>query len=164
MSTILAIQPESRQIGYAVFENRNLIDWGSKDLTRKPIRERNEAVAIPLFERLVHRFEPDALVVPKATMAFGSVRNQVLRAVHRAVDAYAFGVVSYGWADIVCAFKSRLQDARLNKDNIRAAIVRQFPELRSVLPKPRGRYDPEDFRVPMFDAVALAITFFAQQE
>ncbi|HEY2381418.1 MAG TPA: hypothetical protein VGK48_09605 [Terriglobia bacterium] len=164
MNTILAIQPESRQIGYAVFEGRALIDWGSKDLTSKPIGERNEIFAAPLFERLIHRFEPDVLVVPKPTRTSGSVRNLMLRMVHRAVNTYAFGVVSYSLTDIVSAFKDRIGDARPNKDNIRAVIVREFPELGGLQPRPRGRSDPEDFRVPMFDAIALAITFLTQQE
>ena len=159
MNTILAIQPESRQIGYAVFEGVNLVDWGSKDLTSKPIEERNPPLGIALLEQLVDRWDPDVVVLPKGTKKPGSVHNRLLKAIKAEVRRHPFVLAIYEWSEIRASFKGFIKAKRLNKHGIMETIAGWFPELQGVLPQPRGRSKTEDFRAPMFDAVALSVTY-----
>jgi len=55
------------------------------------------------------------------------------------------------------------QDAR-NKQLIAVAIGRRFPELAPHVPPYRKCWMSEDYRMSIFDAVALALTYFHQFE
>jgi len=47
-----------------------------------------------------------------------------------------------------------------NKQEIAGAIAKRFPELAPRLPRFRKPWMSEDYRMSIFDAVGLAITFF----
>ena len=47
-----------------------------------------------------------------------------------------------------------------NKYEIAIAIAKRFPELTTRLPRFRKPWMSEDYRMSIFDAVALALTFF----
>jgi Holliday junction resolvasome RuvABC endonuclease subunit len=49
-----------------------------------------------------------------------------------------------------------------NKQEIALNIVNRFPELAPRLPRFRKPWTSEDYRISIFDAVALALTFFFQ--
>ena len=46
------------------------------------------------------------------------------------------------------------------KQEIAIAIAERFPELAPRLPRSRKPWMSEDYRMSIFDAVALALTFF----
>ena len=48
------------------------------------------------------------------------------------------------------------------KQEIAIAIAERFPELAPRLPRFRKPWMSEDYRMSIFDAVALALTFFFQ--
>jgi len=50
-----------------------------------------------------------------------------------------------------------------NKDRIASAVAEQFPELLSILPPKRRPWQSEDYRMTIFDAAAVGITYFAEK-
>jgi hypothetical protein len=159
MTTILAIQPEARQIGYAVFEGAALIDWGTKTLGVAGIPERVNRVALPLFRSLVDYHEPGVVVLPRPTKAGGTIRNQFLVEIRYELSNHGPSLASFSRNQIQGCFKAFLRSERPTKDRIMRLLVAWFPELRGALPRPRKPWESQDYWVPMFDAVTMAVTW-----
>jgi hypothetical protein len=159
MKTILALQPDARQIGYAVFEESRLIDWGSKHVASRPLCDRIEHVAIPVFCELIKRHKPDMIVLPKPADIFRTGRNPCLRAIQHEAARHSYTVASFARSDIRRSFKFVLNCECPNKYSIMQVLARWFPELQRILPKPRRRWEPQDYWTPIFDAISLAITY-----
>ncbi len=51
-----------------------------------------------------------------------------------------------------------------NKDHIARALASRFSALAVWLPRARGRWRPEAYRMAIFDAAALAITYFESRK
>ena len=164
MISILALQPDARQIGYASFEGKTLIDWGAKDLGALPVSERLLEAAIPFFRTLIKWHEPEVVVVPPPTKTPGTFRNLFLYAVQRETGHIPFIIQSFDRAKIQETFKSTLGCDGVNKDLIMQALAKWFRELEIYLPKPRRPWQSEDYWAPMFDAVSLAVTYLKDNE
>jgi hypothetical protein len=160
MKTILALQPDARQVGYAVFKEGTLTNWGAQYLgSSTPLPQRVHRIAMPFFRTLLDRHAPDVVVLPHPTKIFGTARNRFLRAIRYELARAPGTVTSFGRREIQHSFKELLNVEKINKDQIMRALVKWFPELLRYLPKPRRLWDSEDYWTPMFDAVSLAITF-----
>jgi hypothetical protein len=159
MKTILAIQPENRHVGYAVFEGNKLIDWGGKDLPRVPASERSDRETLALFHSLVKRHEPHVVVLPPPATLPENLRSHFVRTVRKASLEYLHDVEDFSREDVSECFRELCNLERVNKEMIMQTVVKWFPELQSCLPKPRRLWNRQDHWVPMFDAVALAITW-----
>jgi len=158
MNTILGIQIDSRQIGYAVFEGANLIDWGSKDL-RLRTRRMTPGTAITLFGKLVDQYQPDVIVLPTRTRTPNSARSRFLQSIKFELARSTYRAVSYGRRDIREAFERMVKSKSPSKYPIMKALGEWFPELRGILPMPRRRWDTEHYWTPVFDAISLAVTY-----
>jgi hypothetical protein len=160
MRTVLGIQIDSRQLGYAVFEGEALIDWGIKDLRLRKKRM-TAGCAIPLFAKLINQYQPDVVVLPTRTRNPNSARSRFLHAINGELARSTYKTVTYGLREIREAFGSLVKEKSPSKYPIMKALVRWFPELQGVLPKPRRRWDPEPYWTPLFDAVSLATTYLS---
>jgi len=164
MITILAIQPKARQIGYAVFEGPELIDWGTKTLALVAIPEGMNVVALPLFRELVNQHEPDVIVLPQPTKTSGTFRNEFMLAIRYELSNNKPALVSFTRSQIQACFKVFLQSERSSKDRIMQLLVTWFPELEASLPQPRKPWESQDYWVPMFDAVTMAVTWLHRND
>ncbi len=153
MKTIIALQPEARRIGYAIFEEGRLIDWGSKYLESEPLRERINIIAVPFFKTIMAHYKPEVVVLPAPTKTFGTARNRFLRAIRYELVCQRATVSTYSRRDIQQRFKFIIRSERPNKHSIMQVLVKRFPELLRFLPKPRRRWESEDYWTPMYDAV-----------
>ena len=165
MKVILAVQPDGRQIGYAVFRGATLVDHGAKSLGfNRPLAQRLHRISVPFFRSLVERHNPDMIVLPPPNKMAGTGRNRFLRALTIELARQPNVVTSFSRRDIQATFGTLLNMERPSKDVTMQALVKWFPKLLPYLPKPRRAWDSEDYWVPMFDAVSLAVTYLHHDE
>lgn len=154
---VLAVYPSTKGFGYAVFEGAiMLVDWGVKGARGKG----KNAVSLGKFRELLDFYRPDVLAIDDCKgERWRRARRIKALSDQMAAEAGQSGIASasISRAD-VRAFFSR-SSAR-TKRQIALAIARQFPELEPRLPPVRRIWMSEDARMNIFDAVALALTFF----
>ena len=153
---VLTIDPASRGFGFAVLEGpKRLIDWGVKSA-----RVNKDTRCLKLIEDLIERYEPDIIVV-EDYVAKGSRRcwrvRQLIEGILGLASTRNIKARSYSRRKMKAVF-SRM-GAR-NKHQMAKAIAKQFTELAPRLPPYRKSWMSEDYRMSIFDAVALALTFF----
>ena len=152
---ILAIDPGTREMGVAVFENGHLLYTGVETFRRLPSpRERLKQARVTV-ERLLADFRPSILTVERAfigksrkAVLLNVLVNQICALGRRneiVVQTFAPNTVKkvvagYGWA---------------RKEEVARAVARQFPKLTAFLPPDRNW--KRRYRLNMFDAVALAL-------
>ncbi len=156
-SFVLAIYPNSRGIAFAVFEGaRTLIDWGLRGARYRHNHDRYLAAIGDLFAL----YQPAVLVLQNMDPA-GTRRAKRIRTLNAEIVELAAGlgisVYSYSRAQVQDAFAS-LKEA--TKEAIANAIAEEIPALRRYLPPPRKPWTSEHARMGIFDAAALALTFF----
>jgi hypothetical protein len=109
------------------------------------------------MRELLTFYRPDVVVLEDYE-GHGSRRARRIEILINLITAHAHGegmrTVSFSRADMRACF------GQTSKREIAEAIVREFPELEPRLPPVRKIWMSEDRRMNIFDAVALAITFF----
>jgi hypothetical protein len=156
---VLAIDPFSRGVGFAVLEGPDsLIDWGLK-----ATRRAHNGDATRLIESLIKRFQPDTLVLEDWNAA-GSRRCE---RVERLLDRIATNERKRIHVQLVSPRLIRAIGpiTRTNTKYGRACLLAdRFPELRAFLPPVRKLWMPEDGRMAIFDALSFAIASFPAQK
>src|SRR5258708_22456161 len=152
---VLAIDPSTRGFGFAVLEGPNrLIDWGVKE-TKK---EKN-ARTLKLIDDLIDVYLPSVIVVEDYA-GKGSRRcrriERLINDISRLASKRQIKVRSFSRAKVKQAFS---ESGASNKQEIAIAIANRFPELAPRLPRFRKPWMSEDYRMSIFDAVALGLTF-----
>jgi Holliday junction resolvasome RuvABC endonuclease subunit len=153
---VLAIDPSTRGFGFAILEGpERLIDWGVKETKTDKNRR-----SLDLIRELINDYEPDTIVVENYE---GKGSRHCLR-VRALIDPISklksnrkVQVKSFSRAEVKRAFP---ESSRSTKYEIAVAIAKQFPELAPRLPRFRKPWMSEDYRMSIFDAVALGLTFF----
>jgi hypothetical protein len=156
-SLITAIYLNSRGFGFALFEKPTApLDWGTVEVRGKDKREKLLARVDAVFAR----YRPDVVVLPD-TSERGTHRPHRIRRLNDTIavraESYGFPVRHFSRNDVRRCF-AYLQT--VSKDTIAAAIAERIPALGRFLPPPRKLWKSEDARMGIFDAVALALTFF----
>jgi Holliday junction resolvasome RuvABC endonuclease subunit len=156
---VLALDPSSRGFGFAVLEGpERLIDWGVKearaDKNRRSLRH---------IDDLLKHYQPDIIVIEEYAFrdARRSLRVQkLLRAIHELAARKEVKVRAVSRPEIRKAFA---EYPATTKHQIAEAIARRLPELAPRVPPLRQPWMSEDYRMSIFDAVALALTLFDVQ-
>ena len=152
---IFALDPMSKGFGYVVFELPfRLVDWGRAHVTGEKL-----SGAIASFEKLLDRFRPDAVVVEDAE-APGSKRHERIRSLLADLTRLARkqGIAVYAIARLAILKCFSSADAKATKYSVAERLAETFPELQDTLPPRRKSYNSEDFRMAIFEALALAVT------
>jgi Holliday junction resolvasome RuvABC endonuclease subunit len=156
---VLALDPASRGVGFAVLEGpTRLIDWGVKETRGKPPH-----TVLSQLDALLNRYQPEALVIEDCR-ARGSrrcprVRRLLQEAAARAVRRH-IRPRRVSRASVQQAFAP--SGAR-TKYEIAQAIAIRFPELRPRVPPPRKPWMSEDARMSIFDAIAFALADYRRR-
>lgn len=153
---ILAVFPSTRGFGFAVFEGpQELIDWGVKCAPRKQNAEHRVKL-----HALLEWYRPDVLILEDFT-GDGSRKSprvrRVIRSMARVANKRKIALASFSRSMIRQAFSEA--DA-FTKHEIAKAIAGNLPELAPHLPPKRKLWMSEDYRMSIFDAASLALTFF----
>jgi hypothetical protein len=148
-SILLAIDPTSRGFAFAVLEAPAfLVDWGSKSA---PAKSRDLRLKV---DGLLSRYQPDVLVVEdlaakgarrrkRARREIGSIERRALKRGVRVERVSRLGVLN-----TFAPGKSKYEVA--------GRLAEIFPVLASRLPRKRKTWTPEEARVNVFDALAIA--------
>jgi hypothetical protein len=157
---VLAIYPTSRGFAYALFEGAlSPVDWG---IARRSGKRRNER-CLRLIAALFLRYEPDLLVLQDTSSA-GTLRSKRTQDLNSAIsemaERHGMPVRCYSRVRVRLAFDHLKSPS---KQAIAESIAKHIPAFERYVPRPRKRHVPEDTRMNLFDAVALALTFFRSE-
>jgi hypothetical protein len=154
---VLAVHPTSRGFGWALFENPLVpVDWGIAN-----VKKRHNARSLERFETLLDRYAPKVVV-------FEEFGEHPARRVHR-IQALCRQMIAlaakreirtpvYSREAVRECFES--SGAR-TRHAIALSIAEQIEVFRHRLPRERRLWNGEDVRQSLFDAIALALTYFA---
>ena len=154
---VVAIAPFVRGVGFVVFSGPWMpIDWGIK-WTEADKNPRSLAKVGELLER----YEPDMLVFEdhagEGSRRSGRVRR-LLDAIEELAQKKNIATNRYSRARIRNCFS---EFGAVTKHDIAEAIAKEFPEFGPRLPVKRKIWLPEHPNMSIFDAAALALTFFS---
>jgi hypothetical protein len=151
---VLAIDPTSRGFGFVVLESPTTpVDWGSKSAPPK-----EEAKALAKILELVRHYRPEVIVLedPRGSRRCPRVQG-LLDGVRRLATAEGLKSRWFKASRVKKVF--RMFRAK-TKHEIAHAVAQQVPELAAELPRFRKPWMSEDHRMAIFDAAALALTYF----
>lgn len=154
---VLAIYPSVRGFAFVVFEGSlSPADWGIKELRGRQKNRRCLLAIATLFAR----YRPDVLVLQDMSPA-GTRRAVRLRELNAGIEEMAndqgIAVFRFSRAQVRQAFAPY---GATTKHSIAEIIVKHVPAFERFLPPPRKLWMNEDTRMSLFDAAALALTFF----
>ncbi|SLN12596.1 hypothetical protein ROG8370_00260 [Roseovarius gaetbuli] len=148
---VLAVAAANRRVGYAYFENWDLVYWTiSTKAGEKPLN------AVAVTQDLITRFAPDVLVSQKVTPALTKSKNtkKVISAIARTGKQN----------DLICIAVPRLRKHK-NKYEEAEALAKIFPQVADYLPQPRQLHHSKEPRnTVLFEAIALAVTLFEDED
>jgi hypothetical protein len=156
---VLAIDPTSRGFGFIILEGpRLVVDWGVKSGRADSI-EREQQLLRRVGD-LMHQYRPHVVISEKMG-APGSRRCGRVRLFIAAMENMAV------WQQMAVRRIPLSQVRRVfiafgarNKHEIACVIAMQLPEIAARLPRRRKPWMTEDYRMAIFDAAALALTYF----
>lgn len=154
---VIAIYPNSRGLAFVVFEGAmSVIDWGVRGARYKHSHRRY----ITAFSALLERYRPAILVLQDMSSA-GTHRSKRIQNLNEAIMEFAenrgIPVRSYSRARVREAFAL---PGPATKEAIAVAIAKHIPAFERHIPPPRKPWTSEHARMGLFDAAALALTFF----
>ena len=153
---VLAIDPNVAGFGYVVFEgSQTLIEWGTADV--QPVKNTQ---CLKRIAKLLDRYAPTVVIVEDYT-GDGSRRclrvQKLINAIVRLASRRNVRTRSFSRGAVRRAFADT---GAFTKEQIAGVIAARHPELLHRLPPPRKLWMPEDVRMSIFDAAALAQAFF----
>ena len=155
--TILAVYPTTRGIGFIVMQSPLApIDWGTRDARGK----QKNAICLKKVSALIDIHQPDAIILEDPT-AEGSVRSDRIKRLCRSIaslaDSQTIDVHAYSRARVQEFFESYGVKTR---HEIAVIIASQVTALERFLPPPRRQWEIENPKMSIFNAAALATTYF----
>lgn len=155
VNRVLAISPINKGFGYVVMEPAaRLADWGVKES-----KESTVAHSLRQIKALVVRYQPTAILVEDFD-ALGNHRHGRGRKLVARLLQFPFARI---YVRKVSRHLVRLAFAgsgAATKDEIARALSRELPELSWRLPPTRRTGMNQDARMSLFDAAALARTYY----
>ena len=153
---VLAIDLGTRGFGYAVMEGpHKLIDWGVRE-----IRRNKTTVTLAKARQLIDRYQPEVFVLEdyssQGDRRPDRVRTLANRLREPALDA-GIRTQSFARSKVKGAF---VASEAVSRYEIASLLAKWFPELFSRLPPKRKPWMPEHPQMGVFDAVALALTYY----
>jgi len=156
---VLSLSPAVRGYAFALFAGPlTPVDWGTKEV-RGP--EKN-ARSLEAAKRLIERHQPDVLVLEDHIADARRRRDRarrLLRLIKSHADSQALEVYTFTRSQVRQSFSGV---GAVTKHEIAQAIASHVAEFEPLLPRPRKRWESEFERMGIFEAAALAITFYCQ--
>ncbi len=154
---VLALTPMNGGFGYAVFESpHHVLDYG---LTN--IRVSRVSRSLLRLETLIKEYQPSVIVCTDTGRDHTTVAQKILRSIQIHCKNTSQPFRRYRRARIKQEFS---QFGAVTRYDIIDQLIEWLPDLERVRPKRGALWETEDMRMKIFDAVAVAIVFFAIQE
>lgn len=152
---VLAVSPSVYGFGFALFEGaRSPIDWGVRYIKSRAHRENLTKV-----RSLMNWYDPDVLVIEDEKRSFRRSQriHLLLRDIARLGARDGIEICRLSRRDVAECFG---RFGGVKKRDIALTIVQALPDLKGSLPPRRRPWQPEHPRERLFEAVALALTYF----
>jgi hypothetical protein len=152
---VLAIDPFSRGVGFAVLEGPDrLIDWGTRSTGQA-----DNARAARVIAKLIDRFRPDVLALEDWDSAGSRRCDRVQKLLDRiaATEGRRVLVRVINRREIRAIGPLPLTSTKQGRASF---LAERFPELQAFLPPVRKPWMPEDDRMAIFDAASFAAACF----
>jgi hypothetical protein len=151
---VLAVDPLSRGVGFAVLEgNDKLIDWGIKTTGQADNTKSARAI-----DKLIDRFRPDILVLEDWDSA-GSRRCGRVQTLLKRIAAKE-------GKRVLVRLVTRRQIRAIGplpltstKQGRASFLAERFPDVQPFLPPVRKSWMPEDDKMAIFDALSFAVAY-----
>lgn len=153
---VLAIHPTTRGFGWALFEgSMAAVDWGLASTKRA-----SNARLLARFERIIKRYEPAALVLEEFEGRAGRVDRiqRLCRSMVHLASCSGMETPIYHRRVIRTVFASVGASTRYE---VAQVIAHRIDALSHRMPRCRRVWEKPDHRQSLFDAAALAVTYFA---
>lgn len=151
--TILAINPGTRYIGFAVLRGPILADWGV-NVIPGGFSDAKLKKARSLVSELIAHYQPSILALKALHPARHSADLGRLKCeIRKLATSKGLAVHEYSIQEIEAVFAP---DHRINKTQLAELVVSQQPVLRHEFHREQDNYNP--YHVRMFEAVALTMT------
>jgi len=155
-SLVLAVHPTARGFGWVLFEGPEApVLWGMVSA-----RKGREKRLYARFERLLRRHRPTALVMESfegdASRRAGRIQT-VCRTLRHLAAVAGLDIVIYPRAVVEACFA---KGGRTTRFGIARAIAARIGYFDHRMPRYRKPWFAEDQRQSLFDAAALAMTYF----
>jgi len=150
---ILAIAPCSTGFGYALLEGEALVEWGVRS-----VKGDKNSGSVAKVEELMFRYEPEVVVL-EDTGAEGSRRSPRIRELSQRIFAMSLArKVPVAWFRREQIMRFCFGNGKGTKQEMAQIVAKSFPdELGTRVPPARRTWKSQDYRIDMFDAVALAL-------
>lgn len=153
---VLAVSPCTRGFGFALLEGPEiLLDWG-----RKEVRSNKHARSLEYIREMIEYYHPDVLVVEdsqdRSCRRCARVRELIGDIVALAT-ANRVRTRTFSRREVRTAFSA---SGAITKYAIAGVIIERLPVLAPWRPPVRKPWMSESHRASIFDAVALALTYF----
>jgi hypothetical protein len=154
---VLAIYPSTRGLAFVLFESAlSPVDWGLK--TVHGSRKNDECLRF--VDALLSRYEP-GIVVLQDTGPSGTIRGRRITLLNASlaelIESAGVETIFFSRVEVMRAFASV---GVINKRQLAEAVAKHIPAFQRYLPRVRKPWMSEDSRMHLFDAAALALTFF----
>jgi hypothetical protein len=158
---VMSVFPNARGIAHVVFEGPDSpVDWGICD----PRGDRRKHQAIRLIAARIDRYSPDILIL-RDRLGVRSGRNwrhaMLVDALEKLAHQKGISIARYSREEVRQSFGSLGSPTRYA---IVQAIAKQVPIFETYVPPIRKIWKAEDRRMGMFDAAALALTFYERRK
>lgn len=160
---VLAFDVRPRSLAYTAFEGpEKLLDWGTRRF-----RGGMNAVRVPLADKiaaLLQEIDPQVVVLkaPPERIKLNRAKTQkALTCIREVADRLHIRTRQFTRRAAKNPFGI---DSKLTRYQIARALAQRFPELAQVLPPKRKPWETEDCRMSIFDAAALAMTYFTHAD
>lgn len=153
---LLAIDPTSRGFAFAVLEAPAfLLDWGSKSATM------GSGSLVRKVDELLSRHQPDVLMLEDLA-AKGAQRRirarEEIQAIERLALTRGVPVERVSRLGVLDTFAPRK-----TKYEVALRLAEIFPVLANRLPRKRKTWTPEETRMSVFDALAIAAALLGEE-
>lgn len=154
---VLALHPTSRGFGWVLFESPLApVDWGMASA-----KSGRNAKLLARFERLLNRYQPCVVVLEEYERETSQRRERIrllCRSMQHLTLTRGIGVKVYRRSAVQACFGTIGAKTRYE---IALAVAQHIEVFRKRLPPEPKVWIGEDARHALFDAAALAITYFA---
>jgi hypothetical protein len=153
---ILAITPSTRGFGFALLEGPDtLVDWGVKT-----VKGDKNAQSLAKVEEMIAHYQPGVLVLEDTSSKPFRRSGRIRTLGKRLITLAATRKVSVALFSREQVRRVFFADGRGTKHALAEILAQKFPEeLGSRLPPKRRPWMSEDYRMGIFDAVALVLVF-----
>ena len=154
---VLAVHPTTRGFGWVLFENAHTpAAWAIVHA-----RVGREQRLLMRFKTILDRYEPKVLVLEAfedCTLPRSPRIQRLCEAMIREAGLHEIHTSVYERGTIRMVFQ---KSGAYTREQIAQVIAKSVDDFRHRLPPARKRWTSEDHRQCLFDAAALAITYFA---